>query len=42
VKKAEVNGGKRAGVLTELAESLKALEGENREPGLQAVIRASW
>ncbi|GAA4779967.1 hypothetical protein GCM10023219_29830 [Stakelama sediminis] len=31
VKKAEVNSGKRAGVPTELAERLKALERENRE-----------
>ena len=31
VKKAEVDGGKRAGILTELAEKLKALERENRE-----------
>ena len=31
VKTAEVDGGKRAGVTTEMAERLKALEGENRE-----------
>lgn len=31
VKKAEVNTGKRAGVPTELADKLKALERENRE-----------
>jgi transposase len=31
VKKAEVDGGKRAGVAIELAERLKALERENRE-----------
>ena len=31
VKKAEVNCGKRAGVPTELADRLKALERENRE-----------
>jgi transposase len=31
VKKAEINGGKRAGVPTEVAEKLKALERENRE-----------
>ena len=31
VKKAEVNRGKRAGVPTELAERLNALERENRE-----------
>jgi transposase-like protein len=31
VKKAEVNSGKRAGVPTELADRLKALECENRE-----------
>ena len=31
VKKAEVDGGKRAGVSTETAEKLKALERENRE-----------
>jgi len=31
VKKAEVDGGKRAGVPIELAERLKALERENRE-----------
>ena len=31
VKKAEVNSGKRAGVPTELAGRLKALERENRE-----------
>ena len=31
VKKAEVDGGKRAGIPTELAEKLKALERENRE-----------
>jgi transposase len=31
VKKAEVDSGKRAGVSTELAERLKALERENRE-----------
>ncbi len=31
VKKAEVNSGKRAGVPTELADKLKALERENRE-----------
>ena len=30
-KKAEVNSGKRAGVPTELADRLKALERENRE-----------
>ena len=32
VKKAEVDSGKRAGVPTEMAEKLKALERENREP----------
>ena len=31
VKKAEVDGGKRAGVTTEMADRLKALERENRE-----------
>ncbi|SOE01868.1 Transposase [Caenispirillum bisanense] len=31
VKKAEVDGGQRAGVPTEMAEKLKALERENRE-----------
>jgi transposase len=31
VKKAEVDSGRRAGVLTDLAEKLKALERENRE-----------
>jgi transposase-like protein len=31
VKKAEVNSGKRAGVPTDVAEKLKALERENRE-----------
>ena len=31
VKKAEVNSSKRAGVPTELADRLKALERENRE-----------
>ena len=31
VKKTEVNSGKRAGVPTELADRLKALESENRE-----------
>ncbi len=31
VKKAEVGSGKRAGVPTEMAEKLKALERENRE-----------
>ena len=31
VKKAEVNSGKRAGVPTEMADRLKALERENRE-----------
>jgi len=31
VKKAEVDGGKRAGIPTEVAEKLKALERENRE-----------
>jgi len=31
VKKAEIDGGKRAGVPTEMAERLKALERENRE-----------
>ena len=31
VKKAEVDSGKRAGVPTELADRLKALERENRE-----------
>ena len=31
VKKAEVDAGKRAGVPTDLAEKLKALERENRE-----------
>ena len=31
VKKAEVDSGKRAGVPTDLAEKLKALERENRE-----------
>jgi transposase-like protein len=31
VKKAEVNGGKRAGVSSEMAERMKALERENRE-----------
>jgi transposase len=31
VKKAEVDGGKRAGITTEMAERLKALERENRE-----------
>ena len=30
-KKAEVDGGKRAGVPSEVAEKLKALERENRE-----------
>jgi len=31
VKKAEIDGGQRAGVPTEMAEKLKALERENRE-----------
>jgi transposase len=31
VKKAEVDGGRRAGIPTEIAERLKALERENRE-----------
>ena len=31
VKKAEIDSGKRAGVPTEMAEKLKALERENRE-----------
>ncbi len=31
VKKAEVDGGRRAGVSTETAEKIKALERENRE-----------
>src|SRR6266576_3493838 len=31
VKKAEIDAGKRAGVPTEMAEKLKALERENRE-----------
>ena len=31
VKKAEVDGGKRAGVPTDVAEKLRALERENRE-----------
>ena len=31
VKKAEVDGGRRAGVLSDVAEKLKALERENRE-----------
>jgi transposase-like protein len=31
VKRAEVDNGKRAGVPTEMAEKLKALERENRE-----------
>ena len=31
VKKAAIDGGKRAGVPTEVAEKLKALERENRE-----------
>lgn len=31
VKKAEVDGGERAGVTTEMVERLKALERENRE-----------
>ena len=31
VEKAEVDGGKRAGVPTEVADKLKALERENRE-----------
>ena len=31
VKKAEVDGGQRAGVPTDMAEKLKALERENRE-----------
>lgn len=31
VKKAEVNGGKRAGVSSEMAKRMKALERENRE-----------
>ena len=31
VKKVEVDGGKRAGVTTDMAEKLKALERENRE-----------
>ncbi|MPL74753.1 IS3 family transposase ISRtr2 [bioreactor metagenome] len=31
VKKAEVDSGKRAGIPTELAEKMKALERENRE-----------
>jgi transposase-like protein len=31
VKKAEVDNGRRAGVPTEMAEKLKALERENRE-----------
>ncbi len=31
VKKAEVNSGKRAGVTTDMADKMKALERENRE-----------
>ena len=31
IKKAEIDSGKRAGVATEVAEKLKALERENRE-----------
>ncbi|SEB10033.1 Transposase [Rubrimonas cliftonensis] len=31
VKRAEVDGGRRAGVATEMAERMKALERENRE-----------
>jgi len=31
VKKAEVDSGKRAGISTDVAEKLKALERENRE-----------
>ncbi|SKA22296.1 Transposase [Consotaella salsifontis] len=31
VKKAEVDSGKRAGITTEMAEKMKALERENRE-----------
>ena len=31
VKKAEVDGGRRAGIPTEMAEKMKALERENRE-----------
>ena len=31
IKKAEVDGGKRAGVTSEMAEKMKALERENRE-----------
>ena len=31
VKKAEVDGGRRAGIPTEIAEQMKALERENRE-----------
>jgi len=31
VKKAEVDGGRRAGIPTEMAERMKALERENRE-----------
>jgi transposase len=32
VKKAEVDSGQRAGVPTDMADKLKALERENREP----------
>jgi transposase-like protein len=31
IKKAEIDSGKRAGVATDVAEKLKALERENRE-----------
>ncbi len=41
VKKAEVDSGKRAGVPTEMADRLKALERENRgKRGLKAALRA--
>jgi transposase len=40
VKKAQVDSGKRAGVTTDIAEKMKALERENRELR-QATIRSA-
>jgi transposase-like protein len=43
MKKSEVNSGKRAGVPTEVAEKLKALERENRElRQANEILRKAW
>lgn len=43
VKKAEVDSGKRAGVPTEMADRLKALERENRElRQANEILRQAW